>query len=76
MKHIDHKDRECVVLTYGALPDLYEGKLQSGGYDEDTGRKNAGETIDLVQEEETVRNFRITKGEETDRNFKGFQGKQ
>ena len=28
-----------------ALPDLYEGKLQSGGYDEDTGRKNAGETI-------------------------------
>ena len=28
---------------------------------------------DLVQEEETVRNFRITKGEETDRNFRDFR---
>ena len=73
MKHIDHKDRECVVLTYG----LYQTCMKENYSLEDMMRilaeKMPEKRSDLVQEEETVRNFRITKGEETDRNFRDFR---
>lgn len=73
MKHIDHKDRECVVLTYG----LYQTCMKENYSLEDMmsilAEKMPEKRSDLVQEEETVRNFRITKGEETDRNFRDFR---
>lgn len=74
MKHIDHKDRECVVLTYG----LYQTCMKDNYSLEDMMRILAEKLPEEMSEkmpgrtarEEAVKDTRMVKTEDTGQNFR------
>ncbi len=76
MKHIDHKDRECVVLTYGlyqaCMKDNYSLEDMMGILAEKMPGEMTGKVPGQPAGEETVKNndIRMIKTEDTSRNFR------